>query len=379
MKIAFPALLALVFTACGSHDPKRTEAASVPPVDVQTVQVATVSWPVTYEAPGTVRARTSAILSSRLMGYIREIRVQPGDRVTAGQVLVTIDARDLDANLRQAQAAEAEARTAVAEADNGIAAAKAQLALAQATFKRMETLHNQTSISDQEFDETQARLRTAHAAFEMAQSKRTQIDARIAQAKQSVESAGIAQTFTRIQTPFAGIVTEKPAEPGQLAMPGMPLLTIEQAGGYRLEAPVEESLLGSIRVGQHVKVALDAYGQTLDARVDEVVPAIDAQSRAFVVKASLPSAPNLRSGLFGKLLIERSARQSPVVPADAIARYGELRSVFVADNGVARTRMVAIGSTREGAVEILSGLVPGERVIRPRPANLVDGMKVAVR
>jgi RND family efflux transporter MFP subunit len=379
MKIVVPVLLALVVTACGAHNPNKSEAASVPPVAVQTATVETVDWPVTYEAPGTVRARTSAVISSRLMGYIRETRVQPGDRVAAGQLLVTIDSRDLDASVRQAQAAEAEARSAAAEADNGIAAASAQRGLALATFKRMEILHKQTSISDQEFDEAQARLRTAEATFEMAQSKRTQINAKIVQAKQGVESAGIVQTFTRIQSPFAGIVTEKPAQQGQLATPGMPLLTVEQTGRYRLEAPVEESLLGTIRVGQKVKVALDAYGQTLDARVDEIVPAIDAQSRSFLVKASLPQAPNLRSGLFGRLLIDRSSRQSPVVPADAIIQRGELQSVFVAEGGVARTRMVAVGSMRAGKAEILSGLVPGERIIHPRPAKLSDGMKVEVR
>ena len=379
MKIVFPCLLMLVITACGGHDPKKTEAASPPPVAVKTAEVQSLDWPVTYEAVGTVRARMSAVISSRLMGYVRDIHVQPGDRVNAGQVLVTIESRDLDVALRQAQAAEAGARSAIAEADNGILSAKAQLTLAQATFKRMETLHKQTSISDQEFDEAQARLRTLEAAFEVAQSKRTQIDAKIAQAKEAVAAAAIAQTFTRLQSPFAGIVTEKPAQQGQLATPGMPLLTIEKAGAYRLEAPIEESLLGKIRVGQQVRVGLDAYGQTFDARVDEIVPAIDAQSRAFLVKALLPSRPDLRSGSFGRLLIEQSSRRSTVIPADAITRRGDLHFVFVAESGVTRTRMIAVGNTRDGDVEILSGLAPGDRIIRPIPVGLTDGMKVEVR
>lgn len=379
MKIVFPAFLAILLTACGGHPPQRTEAASLPPIPVQTVLLQNVEWPVTYEATGTVKARKAASLSSRLMGYIREIRVEPGDRVRAGQLLVTIDSRDLDSAVRQAQAAEAEARSAVAEAENGIAAARAQLGLAQATFKRMETLHQQTSISDQEFDEAQARLRTAQASLEMAQSKRAQVDARIAQAKQGVESAGVMQSYNQIHAPFAGVVTEKQAQTGQLATPGTPLLTLEQTGGYRLEAPVEESLLGSIRAGQKVKVALDAYGQTLDARVDEIVPAVDAQSRAFLVKASLPAAPNLQSGMFGRLLVARAGRQAAVVPVDAIVQRGELQSVFVAENGVARMRMVTVGSRREGMAEILSGLSAGERVVQPRPSGLTDGSKVEVR
>jgi RND family efflux transporter MFP subunit len=380
MKIVIPAILAILLAGCGGgHSPRQTEAASLPPVTVQTVTVQSVDWPVTYEAPGTVRARTSAVLSSRVMGYIREIRAEPGDRVGAGQLLVTMVSKDLEAAVRQAEAAENEARSAIAEADNGIASARAQLALAQSTFRRMDTLHKQTSISDQEFDEAQARLRTAQAALEMAQGKRSQLEAKIAQAKQGVASAGVMQSYSRIHAPFAGRVIEKTAQPGQLATPGAPLLTIEKAGGYRLEAPVEESLLGTIRVGQKAKVALDAYTQTLDARVEEIVPAVDAQSRAFLVKAALPAAPNLQSGLYGRLLIERSHRQSVVVPVEAIRERGELQSVFVAENGIARTRMLTVGSRRNGNAEVLSGLEAGERVVHPVPANLADGMKVEVR
>jgi RND family efflux transporter MFP subunit len=378
MKIVIPSILAAVLAACGGHAPKQTEAASQPPVAVQTVEVRTVDWPVSHETPGTVRARTATTLSSRVMGYIREIKVEPGDRVQSGQLLATIESRDLDAAVRQAQTTEAEAQSGITEVENGIAAAKAQLALAQATFRRMESLHKQTSISDQEFDEATARLRTAQAALEMAQSKRSQLDARIAQARQSTETARVMQSFSQIHAPFSGIVTGKPAQPGQLATPGMPIITIEQAGGFRLEAPVEESLLGTIRVGQKVRVALDAWDRTVDARVDEIVPAVDAQSRSFAVKASLPSAPNLRSGLFGRLIIDRSVRQSTVVPVNAITQHGELQSVFVAENGAARTRMITVGARRDGQAEVLTGLTPGERVIQPRPANLTDGMKVEV-
>jgi RND family efflux transporter MFP subunit len=379
MKVTVTALVAILLAGCGEHAPKRTEAASPTPVPVHTIEVQTAEWPVVYEAPGTVRARSIATLSSRVIGYIREIHAQPGSRVNAGQLLVTIDAHDLDASVKQAQSAEAEARSATAEADNNIASAQAQLTLAQATFKRMESLHKQTSISDQEFDEAQARLRTAEAALEMAKSKRSQIDAKVAQAKQGVASADVMQSYSRIFAPFAGVVTEKPAQAGQLAMPGMPILTVEKVGGYRLEAPVEESLLGSIRVGQKVRVALDASNRIIDARVDEIVPAVDAQSRAFLVKASLPGAANLQSGLFGRLLIDRGARQSIIVPAEAISQRGELQSVLVAENGVARARMVTVGRRDQGKIEILSGLSPGERLIVPRPANLQDGSRVEAR
>jgi RND family efflux transporter MFP subunit len=371
---------ALLQSACGGgHEPRRTEAAERPPVPVKIVEARAIEWPSVYEAPGTVRARNAATISSKVMGYVREVRVQPGDTVRDGQVLVIIDSRDLESAVLQAQAAEQEARSATAEADNGVAAAKAQLTLAQVTFKRMDDLFQKKSISNQEFDEAQARLRTAEANYQMALSRRTQLDSKIAQAKQSVESASVMRSYAEIKAPFAGVVTDKRAESGQLATPGTPLLTIEQGGAFRLEAPVEESRLGSVRLGQTVAVTLDASGQTLTARVQEIVPAVDPVSRAFVVKAALPLSSELRSGLFGRLRLQRGSHQAIVVPAGAVSQRGELQTVFVVENGVARGRMVTTGQQHDGNAEVLSGLRPGERVVYPRPAELTDGARVEVR
>lgn len=365
--------------ACGGKAPEKKAAAEGPVVRVQTVEVSKETWPLLYEAAGTVRARTSATLSSRVMGYVREIRVQPGDRVNAGQLVATLESRELESGVKQAQAAEVEARSAVAEAEQAIAAARAQTMLAKTTFERMNTLHQKKSISEQEFDEAQARLRTAEATLEMAQAKRKQLDARIAQARQGVEAAETMLGFTKIYAPFAGLVTEKPGAPGQLATPGMPLVVVEQGGTYRLEAAVEESMLGSIRVGQKVSVRMDATAELLEARVDEIVPAVDPQSRAFVAKVGLPGSAKARSGSFGRLLVERGNEEAVVVPAAALLQRGELLQVFVVESGVARTRMLTVGRRVGEKAAVLSGLVAGERVVSPVVPGLVDGVKVEVR
>jgi RND family efflux transporter MFP subunit len=379
--IAFLApLLVLISTGCGGdHKPSKADAASRPPVPVSVVETQVAAWPVTYEAAGTVRALTASTIASKVMGYVRDVKVQPGDRVNTGQVLVVIDSRDLESALLQAKAAEEEAHSGIAEADNGIAAAKAQLGLAQATFKRMDDLFSKKSISNQEFDEAQARLRTAEAAYNMAVSKRAQLGARIDQAKQGVASASVMRSYSEISAPFAGVITEKKVEPGQMATPGSPLVTIEKTGAYRLEAPVEESMLGSIHLGQNVSVVLESAHQTVTGKITEIVPAVDPSSRAFLVKASLPSSPLVRSGLFARLRVPRGSHQAVVIPADAILHRGELQSVFVVEDGIARARMITAGKRQDAQVEILSGLNAGEKVVFPRPANLTDGAKVEIR
>jgi RND family efflux transporter MFP subunit len=321
----------------------------------------------------------AAVLSSKVMAYVRQVSVQVGDRVRDGQELVTLDAQDLDANVRRAEAAETEVRGSVPEADNGVAAAKANLDLAQATFRRMEELFAKKSISNQEFDEASARLKSAQAAHDMARARRTQIDSKLAQVEQEIRAAKIMRDYTRISAPFSGVVTAKSAEPGNLAAPAAPLLTIEREGSYRLEASVDESRMPLVKAGQSVDVSLESVERRFSARVSEVVPAVDAVSRTYIVKIDLPPLANLRSGMFGRASFPTGARNVLTVPATAVVERGQLQSVFVIEDGFARNRLVTTGQRRSDAVEVLSGLAVGEKVINPIAGSVTDGARVEIR
>lgn len=369
-----------MLTSCGGQEvPEKASAKESAPVLVHAISVQQSALPAYYEATGTVRARTAAIISAKVMGYVREVNTAIGDRVRSGQTLVVLDSRDLEAGYRQAEAARNEARSAMPEAENGIASAKANLDLAEVTLKRMKDLFDKDSISRQEYDEAQMRVKVARANYEMALAKKEQLRSRIEQAEQGLASAAVARSYSRVTAPFDGIVTEKPVELGSLAAPGQPLLTIERAGGYRLEAAVEESKLSAVRPGQKVEVQLDALDRTLNGRVAEIVPAIDAASRTFAAKIDLPASPQVRSGLFGRARFQLGTHQSMTVPPEAIIDRGQLASVYVADAGYARSRLVTLGDRDPNAVEVLSGLNPGEYVIAPVPTGVTDGVRVEVR
>jgi RND family efflux transporter MFP subunit len=370
---------AIWLAGCGEAPRQKSSAPSVPAVAVSTVTAATESWPSIYEATGTVRARTAAVISAKLMGYVREVRVQTGDRVREGQLLVSLDARDLDISTHRAEASREEVRTAVPEADSAVAAAKANLDLAQVTFGRIQDLFQKKSVSNQELDEASARLKAAQAAHEMARARRVQLNSKLAQADQEVRSTEVTRSYADVLAPFAGVVTVKSVDIGSLALPGTPLLTIEREGAYRLESPVEESRLAAIRVGQPVSVTLDSVDRTLEGRVSEIVPTVDAASRAYTVKIDLPALAALRSGVFGRAAFQLGSRPLLAIPAGAVTERGQLQSVFVADNGVARTRLVTVGQKVKDRVEVLSGLTAGEKVILPVPRGLPDGARVEVR
>jgi RND family efflux transporter MFP subunit len=364
---------------CGEAPKEKPPAVSMRPITVSTVPAATETWPAIYEATGTVRARTSVVISAKSMGYVREVKAQAGDRVRQGQMLVTLDTRDLDVSARRAEAAREEVRTAVPEADSGVAAAKANLDLAQVTFGRMQDLFQEKSISNQELDEASARLKSAQAAWEMARARRVQLTSKLAQVDQEVRSTEVTRSYADILAPFAGVVTARSVEPGSLALPGAPLLTIEREGAYRLEALVDESRLAAIRVGQPVSVTLESVDRTLDARVSEIGPAVDAASRAYTVKIDLPALPALRSGVFGRAAFQLASRPLLAIPAGAITEHGQLQSVLVADHGFTRTRLITAGQKVKDRIEVLSGLASGETVIFPAPQGISDGARVEVR
>lgn len=364
---------------CGEAPREKSTAISAPAVTVSTIMAATETWPSIYEATGTVRARTSAVISANLMGYVRDVKVQTGDHVREGQLLVTLDTRDLDVGSRRAEAAREEVRTAVPEADSAVAAAKANLDLAQVTFGRMQDLFQKTSISNQEFDEASAKLKAAQAAYQMATARRIQLNSKLAQVDQEVRLTEVTRSYADVVAPFAGVVISKSVAPGSLAIPGAPLFTIEREGAYRLEASVEESRLAAIRMGQPVSVTLGSVDRALDARVSEIVPAVDSASLAYIVKIDLPAVPAIRSGVFGRALFQLGSRSLLAIPDGAVTERGQLQSVLVFDNGVARTRLITTGQRTKDRVEVLSGLTAGEKVIVPIPAGLSDGAKVEVR
>jgi len=369
----------LFLAGCGVEPADKSVSAPVTPIGVDTAVVADADWQSTYEATGTVRARTTAVVASKLMAYTREVRAQIGDHVREGQPLAVLDARDLESSVARTEAGREEMKSAIAEAESAAALARSQLDLALVTFRRVQDLLDKRSIAAQEYDEAAARLKTAQAALDMALARRSQMNAKMSQIEQEIRGAGILRGYSVIVAPFAGTIVAKSIDPGTLAVPGTPLFTMERDGAFRLEVSVPESRLSTVRVGKIVSVQMDAMDRAFPARIAEVVPSVDAAARAGTVKIDLPPIAELRSGVFGRALIDIGVRKVLTVPIAGVLERGQLQSVYVAENNVAHTRLVTIGTRMNDRVEVLSGLNPGERVIAPVPASLADGALIGVR
>jgi RND family efflux transporter MFP subunit len=353
-------------SGCSKEQPARAAA----PETFSGVAVAVAQEkqiPDWLEAVGTVEAAQTSQVGSQMMGTIVQINAREGDRVRAGQVLALID----DA---QPRAAVEQATAALNAAKNETIAANSQFVLAQATLTRYQQLYNEKSVSPQEFDQIKAQYQSAEARRDMAKAGEAQAGAALTQAITSL-------SYTRIRAPFDGVITEKKADAGTLAAPGMPIFTIEDTRRYRLQAAVDESNIALVHPGQRVPVALDALGTaTLNGRVAQILPAADAASRSFVVKIELPPDPRVRSGLFGRAHFTRGQQAALLIPQTAAVERGQLRGVYVLDsNSVAELRYVTLGSTSGAEIEVLSGLQPGEKLIAAPAAREFSGKRILVQ
>jgi len=319
-------------------------------------------------------------LASKLMGTILQVKVQAGDRVKAGQLLVVIDSREAEAMIHKAEAGGREAEMALQETESHIAGAQANLTLSDATLKRYETLRVEKSVTPQEFEEVQARQRAAAASLEALQARKQQVLARIKQAESDNRNAEALHSYAELRAPFDGVITQKHAEPGSLAVPGVPVLTVEETSRYRLEVPVEESRVSAIKPGQKLEVRVAAAREEpMPGMVREIEASADPASRTYLVKVELPLRSLLRSGMYGEALLQGGPSHAIWIESRSIVRQGQIEGVYVVEGGkVARLRLLKLGSVSGNQVEVLSGLTHAESYVLAPVPELKDGVRVEV-
>lgn len=289
--------------------------------------------PVT-ETVGTIQAREKAVVSSELLATVRAVHVVAGDKVQAGDLLVELDDRDERTRVQQAREVVNSAQASLEEADRDV--------------QRFTDLVAQQAATQRELDRARTQLSVAQAE--------------LARAKEALREAEVGLSLTEVKAPVSGIVVDKLVEPGDLAAPGSPLLSIYNPSLLRLEVDVRTALLPRLHVGAPVEVYIDDIGRTVQGAVGEIVPSADVASRSVRVKVDLPPAGGLYVGMFGRLRTPLDPQEQLMVPVGAIRQVGQLAMVDVVENGRLRRRLVTLGRPHDGTVHVLSGLEPGEQV-----------------
>lgn len=294
--------------------------------------------PIFESVPASVEARETTIVAARLLAQVEAITVRAGDYVDAGQVLVRLESEDLEAR--------------VGQAEERIRSVQARLTEAQQNLQRAVELRERQLIAEADLDAAQANART--------------LEAELAGARQSLAEAQTALDYAEIRSPLDGRIVDRFAEPGDTVSPGQKILSLYNPFSLRVEAWVRESLALSLSEGQRMQVSVPALDRTVEARIEEIVPAADPGSRAFRIKAILEADTGLLPGMYTRLELPAGEQQLLLVPAERVAQVGQLNVVWVqGDTGVER-RFVRLGEPlANGRVPVIAGLEAGDALLPP--------------
>ena len=309
---------------------------------------------------GKVVAERRVEVSTRTSGYVVKVYVDEGSRVKKGQALLRIDLSDIRSMIE-----EAERR--VIQAERAYKASLARFMVAKRTYKRFERLFKEGAVTDQEFDEVRARFEEAKANLETA---RIQVEI----AKENLRRLRSNLRYVEIKSPIDGYVSERRVDPGDLATPGRVLLVVE-AERHRVEVSLPEEYVGKVKLGDRLKVRIDALGKTFSATVVEIDPYVDPSTRTFRIEAEI-KADGIRSGMFAKVFVPEEVK-TIAVPETALYRKWDFTGVWVVEeDGTLDLRFVRTGRRLNGKVEVLTGLREGERIVVRGVEKACEGCRV---
>ncbi len=371
--------ISLLLVGCGG---KKERAVERPRVQADTARVKAYEIPMVREFPGRVEARGELTLASKVAGYVREVRVEEGQRVKKGQLLLILDDKDVRARIRALE----ETRKAL---EKQKAALASRLAYAQANFRRYALLLKEKAVTQEEFDKVRSQ-------YQALVEEEKALEYRIKGIRSQTQALAQTLRYTVIRAPYGGVVTARRVDPGTYVSPGTPLLTLESPGaGYWFVAQVDEAYLSRLKSGEVVFLYIKPLGEAYRARLDRVVPWVNPHTGGFKVKVDVSSFP-VRSGMFGKLYLVVDKARRVLIPWRAVVRRGNLDAVYTVDQGnVVHFRIIRTGRSYKRAgnewmpvatsqealrrglwVEVLGGLDPGERLVVSNLDEMREGVSL---
>ena len=330
-------VLSLALAACGNNEAAQGGGGDRA-VPVTTEQVRMRPWNDTVQALGTVTARESVTVTAKVSETVTDVHFDSGDRVRAGDPLVTLSGQAQQAQLREAQTAANEAT---------------QL------FRRQDELAAQQLI--------------ARSSLDAQRAARDAANARVAQIR--------AQLADRVvRAPFSGVLGLRQVSPGALVTPGTAIATLDDIDRVYVDFPVPETALAVLGEGQSLRGTAAAYpGRTFEGVVSTIDSRVDPATRAVTVRGDFANAENLlRPGMLVQIVLSRPEREALVIPEIAIVQVGSRSYVWrVGEDDTATQATVVVGARREGLAEVTEGLVPGDRIVvdgtgKLRPGALIE-------
>jgi len=354
LKIVTAIITLSLFVSCGNEEKANISVQESISVTLKKAEKSASLNAIT--ASGQVQASQSATLSTRFMGNVEDVSVNVGDKVQNGQILISLDAANLNAKLSQAKA--------------GIIQARANLKNVQTNFDRFQKLFEQQSISQKELDDITTQLSVAKAQLETALQMKNEVDSQL--------------KYAEIKAPFSGIVSAKFIKEGSMAHPGKPLLIIDNPDQFEVIASIAESDISLVQKNSKVKVAIASLSKELDGTIKEISSNAKSTGGTYSVTIQLNETNDkIYAGMYAKVSIDNSsASDSSAVFIDkrALIQKGQLDGIYtLSQNKTAILRWVKLGRVMDDTVEIISGLSAGESYILASEGKIYNGVPVTIK
>ena len=372
--------------SCGKEEEK------IQPVEIKTVQGVRVSTVETLKLEkkdsfsGTVIPDKQIMISPKVVGYLKEIKVKAGDKVKKGEILAVIESSDIRPDVEKAKAGLKEIDAALKEIEKAMEevkalklAAKANYEFAKRTYERFQKLYEADAVSKQQFDEVKTRFKAARSNLEAIEAKEAQLIerkngllAKKEQVRADLSKASAYLSYTYLKSPVNGVILQKLIDKGNLVTPQTPVF---QVGSYPLKvrAFIDSSYAGKIKAGDTLKVKIG--GKEFSGKVTEVDRSADPLSHKFGIKVEIGSTDAI-PGAYAIVEIPIKTEEELVIPVSAIYRVGAIEYVFVVKDGIANLRVIKTGEKIGDKVVVLSGLHKGERIAISGINKLCDGARV---
>lgn len=366
--------------------------ATAAPREVAVTEVRLQTWPNTVRVQGSLLADQRAVVGSKLAGRVETVAVDLGSVVSKGQVMVTLDRREMEAHLRQV---EAQLRQACAvlgltatddesefrhEQAPSVMLEQALVDEAQAAVARGKELLPEQAIAQSEFDRLLAQVKTAEARYSKALNTIQEEIALIGVRRAELEQAQQQLAEGEIVAPFNGVVAQRHVVPGEYVQLGQAAVTLVRADRLRFTAGVPESVARQIHIGQPVSIRVADVPRPIVVSISRVSPAVTQTSRSLWIEADLPNPDYaLQTGLFAEaeITVDTDA-QVLAIPTDAVNTFAGVKKVWIVRDGEAQQQTVVTGRRDGGRVEVLAGLISGDFVVSSAAAGR-DGPIVAIR
>lgn len=327
---------------------------------------------------GVLTPNKSVSIFSKVSGQVQTVGAEAGDRVSAGQLLVQIDTKELNAQLQQAQAAVQAVRDQADQAQIGIASARSNLDIAQKSSDRARTLFDSGAASQSQLDDARNKLDQASNAYANANKLyQTASGSGLAQAEAAAHLIQVEIGNGTIASPIDGAVSSRSIDPGGMASTNASLMTVADTSVLKLQGSVIQDAVPLLALGQKASVIVDALpGQSFEGQITQIGPVASATGQYFPVVISLKNPGVLLAGMTARVNFNLTGPSGVIVPLSAVLSEGGSDYVYVVNAGSAHRRQVTLGLRGASDVQVVLGVQTGERVATSNVSMLRDGMAV---